>query len=1144
MRKNVILLSLVIFYLFFGCKNKNNENSDTLIDADSFTSQYDDSGNGRQLANNNAINAAFTLDFRPLKAEPVSEAETLSAADLAGSSAAGSGQGSSSGGGLRKLSDYKTVYFDPVKEAAKIQEIRAAQEEGRKGQLQIENNEPLTVIDWGPRGNYSSAIQRPSIYVIFSQPMVPLASLGEQSASSPFVTINPRIKGTFRWYGTSFLSFEGEEPCLSQQEYTITVSSNAVSLGGTAITGDKVFSFVTESLSIRSVTPGEEFRARTNFRFDNNNVPPEAAKSIALLFNYPVQAADINQYLEITTQTGNANSVSRRFTLRQNDEYKITAELSDTVNFETQVRVTLKAGARSRGASRGTESDHSNTFRTPAAFRAAEYNRRSGYGKYSNIVEVYFSHGLNENTARGAIRTEPPMNIENNNVEVFSNVLRISNLPIGFGQRFRLVVGTGVEDIYGRKLSAPYICDITMPNEPPPRGEINFLDYRTNVMLEAQFPPRYLFQYQNITRNSFYQLAADKNPFLYASDNYYERREKDWGNVPRINLPYNEVNTKYFELFDLSPYLNKQGRGFVNFKTNIELLTSERQNDDTFRAGTTRSENTYSIQVTDLGLTVRYGFNKAVVLVTSLSTGQPVAGAKVTLLNNAHVNDNEDISSINNYAAAVTGSNGLAVLNMNALTLRNNSFVNNYPRVPFIMAEKDGDRAVFNPASHNMWRAGIYSETPQRAEEVVPVAFLFSDRGLYKPGEVITFRGVDRSKVLGMYTLYNGGYSVVLEENNYNPQRIAVLSGTTTESGSFYGQIILPEDIEPGSYRLVYRRLSGEDEINEIIGNVPITVAFFERLRFQATLSSPPEAVMLGDDVNLTLRASYLSGGSLTGASWEGAWFEEMTVFRPSGRETRGFTFGPQRACDSSRYIGTEEGVLGGQGSATLSRRTGGSKVTGAPYIYRAEARVTDIGNQMVTAFRSVIAHPASFYIGLSRDAGGFVRAGQEFSCNFLTVNSAGEKTSGNFLFLQSGEGAGQIKVELIREEWRRVQQRGVSGYINDEYILNQVTDSVQMVNIQNGAGAIRVKPSAAGMYMLRVSSRDREGRTALTEMSFYVTGSGGYWNMSDPTELRLVPDQDIYEPGDTAKVLLQSSLPSGYYLITVERDGIFTVIR
>ena len=1140
--KKLSFLFLIIICFCFGCSKDEAKQSfdfsETPVSVNMFSApqSYDFMGMGRMLVNDTAVQAAFSLDYRPLKAETVNEMETLSAADLAGGAGGASGQGSVTGGGLRRLSEYKTPYFDAARESARIQQIRAAQEEGRAGKLQVDNNEPLTVIDWGPRGEFSAAIQRPSIYVVFSQPMIAIASLGEQSAASPYVTINPSIKGTFRWYGTGFLSFEGDEPCQSQQTYTITVAPNAKSLAGAQISGDRIFTFVTEALSIRSVIPGEELREKNNLRFDFDSVPPEAAKQITLLFNYPVRAGDINQYLEIS-----ANNVSRKFTLRQGgDDYKVIAALTDNVDFESTVRIVLKAGARSKGASRGSPSDRTFSFMTPSAFSVSNYSRRAGYGRYSNIVEINFSHPLNDNNAYNAIKTTPAMTIDAKNVEVFYNTLRISNLPVGYGDRFSLVVGTNVEDIYGRKLKSPYTCDIVMPKEPPPEGSAGFLDYRTNVMLEAQFPPRYLFEYQNVTRNSYYQLSSDTNPYLFLNDDWNNRRERNWQNVPRVSLKTEPVNMKYFEQIDLLPFLNNKGKGFIIFRSDLELLTSESIGGDRYKTATYKTDNFYSIQVTDLGATVRYGFNKAVVLVTSLSTGKPVEGAKVKLLENNAVNETNDLSSIRSFAEGVSDKNGLAVIRMNASTLRKNTY-RNYFRDPFVFVEKDGDKAVFNPNSHNMWSSGIYPDSPQRAEEIIPVAFLFSDRGLYKPGETVTFRGVDRSKVLGMYAVYNGEYSVALEENNYNPQRIVNLLGVTTSSGSFFGNFTLPEDIEPGSYRLVYRRMSEGNEMNETIANVPVTVAFFERLRFQATLSSPPTSVVLGEDINMTLRASYLSGGSLSGASWESEWFEEMAVFRPSSEQTREYVFGPQRGWDSKRHVGSESGALSGQGTATITRKTGGSNIAGAPYYYQAEVRVTDISNQMISTSRSVMAHPASFYIGLSQNSGGFTRAGQEFSSSFITVNALGEIITDNSLFLQSGEGAKQVKVELIREEWRRSQQRGVSGYINDEYTLNQVTDSTQMINIQNGAGNIKIKPSAAGMYVLRVTSKDREGRTALSEMSFYVTGSGGYWNMNNPSELRLVPDKDVYEPGDTAKVLLQSSLPSGYYLITVERDGIFT---
>jgi len=1145
LRRFAVFISMAAVCLCGGCGGgKTDDIPGSPVNVQEYAQAaggYSDGGSGRvSLANDAAAAAAFALDYRPLKAEPANEAETLSAAELAGASSAaqgGSGRGSVVGGGLRRLQDYKTVYLDPARESARVQAIRAAQEV--EGRLESAGSEPLTVVDWGPKGEYSSAIQRPSVYVIFSQPMIPIASLGEPGAYSPVVTISPPLAGSFRWYGTSFLSFEAEEPCQSQQVYTITVADNARSLSGAEISGETVFSFYTETLRIKSITPGEEFRKSSSIRFDNNNVPPEAAKQIGLEFNYPVRVPDIGRYLEITAagaQTG--------FTLRQEDEYRITASLLDPVGFDAQVRVVLKAGARSRGGSRGTESDQALSFFTPGPFAALSYNIRTGYGRYGGVVDVNFSHALNESSALAAVRTEPAMPIDTGNIEARGSTLRLFNLPVGFGSRFRLFVTEDAQDVYGRRLGASYYWDIVMPNEPPPEGDVNYLDYRSNVMLEAQFPPRYLFEYQNIVRGSRYMLTAVDNP--------WNVRERYWDNVPPIELSAGTANTKYIEEIDLSPYLNEQGRGFAAFHADLSLLTNERISGDKYRMGTRNVKNYFSIQVTDLGVTVRYGFNRAVVLVTSLSTGRPVEGARVRMLPSSVVDSGAGLSAVESFAESATGANGLAVIDMDAMTLRANTANDNKWRgfdEPVVMVEKDGDRAVFSPASHNIWRFGVESAVPQRAQEITPRVFMFSDRGLYKPGETLTFRGVDRSRVLGMYAVYHGDYTVVLEENTYRPQQAVSISGITTDSGSFYGKFSIPEDLQPGSYRLVYKRgivtagddVEGETVESEAVASIPITVAFFERLKFQAVLSSPPAPVIMGDDINLNLTASYLSGGSLSGAAWEGSWYDEMTVFQPEAAETKGYSFGPRRAWDSRRYIASQDGVLSGQGSAALSQRTGGSKVDGAPYVYRAEARVTDLSNQMISANRSVYVHPAGFYIGLRSSAGGFARAGQECAFGYLTVNTDGERTSGNGLFLQSGEGAGQIKAELIREEWRRVQQRGVSGYINDEYVPQQIIDGSQMISIQNGGGTIRVKPSAAGFYILRVSSKDREGRTALTEFSFYVTGSGGYWNMNNPTELRLTPDQDVYEPGDTAQVLLQSALPEGYYLITVERDGIFT---
>ncbi|MDR0878182.1 MAG: hypothetical protein LBN21_09025, partial [Treponema sp.] len=654
MKKNVFLKDLIVLAMglvivtsvlaLSSCRDKTSKMGPQGIrQTTDYSLRNSDALNGLTLVNDAAIEAAFTLDYRPLKGEVDQEAETLSAAALSGN-AQGGGRGTVVGGGLRKIADYKTVYFDPAAEKAKIASIQAAQIAANAGTIAGAGAAgPLTVIDWGPRGLYSSAVQRPSLYVIFSQPMIPLASLGEQSASSPVVSINPPIRGSFRWYGTSFLSFEGDEPCQSQQIYTITVAGGASSIYGTRISGEREFSFYTETLGITSVEPGEEFKKQTKFRFTNRDVPPEAAKQIGLTFNYPVSVEDIRQYLDISSTVGG----KKNFTVTQVNDKKLLAALSDSVEFNTTVNITLKKGAKSAGGSRGTESDRVFSFSTPRPFIVEDFRRIPAYSKYRNLVELDFSYPLNESTIIRSIRTEPAMNIGNDTVEFWGDTVRIYNLPVGYGAKFKIFVDTSIEDVYGRKLSEVYTCDITVPDEPPPVGSASFLDYGQS-MLEAQFPPRFLFEYKNIAEDSSYVLAATKNP---------------WSALPagsrRIDMVPGKVNDRYFEEIDLSPYLNSQKKGFVSFRADLKLLSDRKDRNGALRIDTHKNE--LNIQVTDLGLTVRYGFNKTVVLVTSLATGEPVEGAAVKLLNPQQV-DNEaamDLGALKSFGEGITGKNGL-----------------------------------------------------------------------------------------------------------------------------------------------------------------------------------------------------------------------------------------------------------------------------------------------------------------------------------------------------------------------------------------------------------------------------------------------------------------------------------------------------
>jgi uncharacterized protein YfaS (alpha-2-macroglobulin family) len=1096
---------ILLLCVLLSCKNQgaggNARTEDRTIGFDSLLLLPEGGGadDSWGFANEKAVGKAFTLDYSAERPQTLSAYEAL--ADTA-RAPKGAADGQRIIPGLRKLSEYKTAYFD----AGAIERQSMA-----LNTLPAPGNESVfTVVDWGPRDFLSSAVRRPSIFVIFSEPVIPVAALGVPSDTSPFLSIEPPLKGSFRWYGTSFLSFEGSENAQSRQTYTITVNPEAQSLYGHGIQGRTQFTFDTERLSMQSAEPGVEYKKNTGFIFYDDDVPPLAAEHITLTFNYPVRASDIKDSVSIKTDAGG----EKQFRLTQIDDYKLLASVQDAIEFNTAVTVNFN--------------DQSVSFRTPYPFVVRDIALFGGWGKYFNVFEIDFSYGLNENTVLGAISTRPAMPLSKENVEVFGNTVRISNLPLGFNEQFEITVAPGIEDVFGRNLTAPYTRILKMPGEPIPAGEASFLD-SGHKMLESQFEPRLLFEYKNNTDNSSWTLAAKNNPYGSISI------KKD-----EFRLAAAEKNVRSFQEMDLAPYLNDEGKGFVTFTANIELLTRG-VDKETGKQRTNNAKNNLNLQVTDLGVTVRYGFNKTVVLVTSLKTGEPVENALVKLLPVQTVSNSEDISDIaqiENYGQANTGKNGLAVIETAAGIFRDKTRSGNrfWNTAPFVYVEKEKDRALFRPVSHNVWGFGVYAGEPESAERVKPVTFMFSDRGLYKPGETLTFRGVDRTLILGMYAIYKGPYTITLSEQGYGDV-IETIQGETSDSGGYYGSIPLNEDLKPGIYSLRYKR-----DGHPVNADVTINVAYFERLKFQASISPAPATLINGDDINVTVQASYLSGGNLSSASYHASWYRELAAFRPDTIETKDFIFGPRNVYDGKRFVGSFDGVLSANGKAALSQKTGDDSVEGSPYTYSVEAQITDISNQTIAASQSMTVHPARFYIGIENPAAsGFAKAGDTLDFKYITVDPNGELIANNAPFLAKGDDARRMTIELIREEWKRVQQRGVQGYIYDNYERELIIDSSETIAI-NPSGSISVKPSRAGFYTLRLSGFDRDGRKVISERTFYATGSGwGYWNTNNSEEIRLTPDKAVYNPGDTAQVLMQSTLPRGSYLITVEREGIFT---
>ncbi|RLD33251.1 MAG: hypothetical protein DRI73_05805 [Bacteroidetes bacterium] len=407
---------------------------------------------------------------------------------------------------------------------------------------------------------------------------------------------------------------------------------------------------------------------------------------------------------------------------------------------------------------------------------------------------------------------------------------------------------------------------------------------------------------------------------------------------------------------------------------------------------------------------------------------------------------------------------------------------------------------------------------------------IFTDRGLYRPGETLTFRGIDRNLSLGEYSAFTGPYTIRLREPSWQGKILEEDTGFSSESGGFYGSFNLPKNLSPGYYRLIYSRSGGTREIS-------FQVANFERLTFSVNLAKPDMVHFPEKELSFNISSSYLSGGSLSDASYSYAWTKEPIFFNPPGSVWDGWIFGPGK-WDQRYILSTGEGSLGPDGQGVVKQKPSSEGIKGLAYNYSVEVRVQDQSNQEVAKGLSAVIHPASYYLALKLQRTGwssFVEKGETVNLDFSLVDPVGN------LVLSAADISSDIKMELIHKTWNKINQQGIGGRINTTYEEVEELETSKVLQINSAEGHFEVTPLKSGSYIVRLQSKDSFGRDIITNLPFYSTGSDWIrWGRDDNQDINLEADKIIYKPGETAKLIIKSPLPEGEYLVTTEREGIF----
>ena len=963
----------------------------------------------------------------------------------------------------------------------------------------------LEIVDFGPSGKLPVENRRPNIYVMFNQPMVPLAQLGTPITDSDILTITPPVDGVYRWYGTKTLGFRPNRHLLDVPRYTVSIAAGSRSLSGQTLKKTFSFDILGEPVEMVNMFPGNDADNVIGVR----DVPTTMAREITLEFSQPVDLEHIAKFIKIKNPKRIKFSATRpnyppRLSSRTDRGILLTLEREPKVG--SVLQIILDKGASAFPEYPQTPKSQTYNLYTYKQFKAEELevwaeNFPQDGRKIPFPVTVLFNYPLDEESKIDELKAKvdnQDVRIEDIKVSQFRVTLYLKDILPGMRVSVTVPPGT-MRDIYGRK-NTKKVLNVTIPR---PRPYLEF-PYAPDglVHLEAEFSPALLWLSRNFVRG---KLGVNGRDNFFDQPNYRPP-------LSEFDFSSAKPDTTNFHKQDLKPYLSKAGYGTV-------YLHYDMYRDPTQvpRKDKQRERGGLAVQVTDMGLTVRAAYNRILIWVNRLSNGEVVEGAEITVFNSTGAR-----------YTGITDADGLAVI-----PLASGDFARyfNNKRVYFnVRAVKDADLVEMEfDDHHNPYSFGIYNTIATRhAEGIENRVHMFTDRGLYKSAEELAIRGIHWLQSPKGYESYSGPYRIKIIESA-TEKEIWSVADTTSNSGGFHHRLRLPGNLEPGGYRIVY-------QVGNYIKTTGFRIAAFRRLNFQVDSRILTTDLFHGDDIEAHVNASSLAGSALSNADYHYFWTRSPTRFHPPGNEWKDWLFGTS-SWAAEQTLSSGDGILSDDGSVRITENTTSHEVSGKAYRYTLETSVEDIDRQVVSSLSSALVHPASYYIGARFVHGSvdgwwsrFVSTNSDLAvqARLVSIDGSVPRKSGVF------------KTGLVKKEWKSAKQQGIYGRVNVRWERVETEIWQEEKPFRKSSLDMKFRVKDPGSYILYFEYNDAERRPTRTEIEFYATGSGWVEQAGrTPSEIKFLVDRELYEVGETARILVQSPLPRGRYLLTLEREGI-----
>lgn len=235
-----------------------------------------------------------------------------------------------------------------------------------------------------------------------------------------------------------------------------------------------------------------------------------------------------------------------------------------------------------------------------------------------------------------------------------------------------------------------------------------------------------------------------------------------------------------------------------------------------------------------------------------------------------------------------------------------------------------------------------YYSYSDRKNEPREMTSIFTDRSLYRPGQIVYFKAVQVRADAGEQSVI-AGKSIELMLRDANRREISKQTITTNEFGSVAGEFVLPQGVLPGHFTIE----TGQ-------GSVGIRVEEYKRPTFEVKFDKIEKTYKFGEEITLKGKAESFSGIRLQQANVEYHITRMQMWWRIWGGTADHYTAGSVTTGDD-----------GGFEISFTPEKPDGQRSSKAVYSFVVEAAVTDINGETQTATYTVTVGDVSMMLSL-----------------------------------------------------------------------------------------------------------------------------------------------------------------------------------